>query len=179
MQPTKSIKILGIDQVGGEAAAIRTFAEELFLRVELYGIGENRDIPELLNEDRQSDLIVLVCHGDDGNIVTPQLDDSLRSRQPFWGHMNAEHIRDFLKLDGQRILNTGCSTGVEEMASAFLDAGCEWYVAPVDYPDGTAGFVFVVNFLYQLFGRGLSVEEALSIATREDDDSRFFRLYRR
>ena len=108
----------------------------------------------------------------------PELNDDLKARQPFAGSMKPEHVRQFLKLDGQKVLNTGCSTGNSGMASAFLDAGCQWYIGPVDDQDGTASFVFVVNFLYHHLCRNLGVEEALLVTRREDDESKFFKLYR-
>ena len=65
------------------------------------------------------------------------------------------------------------------MASAFLDAGCDWYIAPVEDPDGAAAHVFAVNFVYNYFCRDLSVAVAVSASQNENDDSRFFALYER
>jgi hypothetical protein len=174
--PEKSILLLSIEDCH-EAEVLRAFSEQLFLRVEMYGIGESKDVVQLLNGGHQTDLIVLACHGKDGNIVMPEVGEGLKAKQPFPGNMRPEHVREFLKLDGQRVFSTGCATGTPEMAAAFLDAGCDCYLAPTDYQDGTASLVFAVNFLYHYLSRGSDVENAVSIARREDDESRFFRLY--
>ncbi len=177
VQPTKKITILGIEDYDA-GVRLRAAAEMLFLNVEWIGIGEAKDVTDLLNARLETDLVVLSCHGDDGDVIMPELHDDLKARQPFAGNMKPEHVRQFLKLDGLKVLNTGCSTGNSEMASAFLDAGCQWYIGPVDDPDGAAGFVFVVNFLYHHLRRNLGVEKALLVARREDDESRFYKLYR-
>jgi hypothetical protein len=178
-QPSKTILMIAIE-AGAEALALRAAAEELFLRVELYQLGEARDLPVLLNGRSDVDLTLLLCHGDGrGGIPMPELAPGLAVHQPFLGSLQPAQVYSFLRLEGQRILSTGCSTGGPVMAQAFLDAGCEWYLAPDDDPDGSACFLFTLGFLYHHLVRNRSAPAALAIARRADDESRYFQLFER
>jgi hypothetical protein len=108
----------------------------------------------------------------------PDIHESLWDMQPFVGSMTPRHVRDHLALAGARVLNTACSSGKQDMASAFLDAGCEWYVAPTGDIDSTASFIFAVNFMYYHLTLGVEPERAVSIVGSAEDDTGSFRLYR-
>ncbi len=174
--PTQRILIVAIED-GGEAHALREVAERFFATVDFVGIGETRDLIETLNAGQDVALVVLCCHGKDGAILMPELAEPLASQQPFQGPLTPDHIRTHVTLHGRRILCTGCSTGVAQMGAAFLDAGCEWFVAPDGYPDGAETFMFTTHFLYLLLHRGMNVGDAVEMARRAENDRGLFRLY--
>ena len=174
--PTQRILIVAIED-DGEAHALREVAERFSATVDFVGIGETRDVIETLNASPGLALVVLCSHGKDGAMLMPELEESLASQQPFQGPLTPDHVRRHLKLRGCRLLCTGCSTGVAEMGAAFLDAGCEWFVAPDGYPDGAETFMFTTRFLYLLLHRGMNVGDAVEMARRDDNDRGVFRLY--
>ena len=174
--PSKRIMLLAIED-GNEGYAIRCLAEQLGISVEYYGIGMACDVVDLLNRKQSFDLVLLCCHGSQGGIAMPELAESLYRDQPFRGPMMPQHVRATLDLTGKKVFSTGCSTGAKEMVEAFLDAGCEWYLAPRDDPDGNAGTVFTVNFLYHHLCRGLDAAQAVAAARREDDESGLYTLF--
>jgi len=176
--PAKQILILSIMD-GGEGVALRSMAEQIGIHVEWYGIGMARDLFEVLNRQASYDLVVFCCHGKDGRMVMPELEGSLYKDQPFRGDMTPEDVRGLLGLQGQKVFSTGCATGEEKMASAFLDAGCAWYLAPSGYPDGAAALVFAVNFLHLHLNRGFTADDAVNKAQHEREGDHVFTLYGR
>jgi len=174
--PNKRVLITAISD-GDEARALREVVELFHVTADFVGIGETRDLIDALKDRKDVAVIVICCHGKDGAILMPEVGESMASQQPFQGPLTPEHARKHLDLRGQRVLCTGCSTGVSEMGSAFLDAGCEWYVAPSGYPNGAEVFMFAAHFLYLLLHRELNASEAIDQARSADDDRGMFQLF--
>jgi hypothetical protein len=89
----------------------------------------------LAGEIPTDDTIVLSCHGDERGILVPE--------EP---PVTQEDIRAHAHLPHKTVVNLGCLTGA--LAAAFRAAGTAAYIAPTDYPDGTAALAFVLNLFF-------------------------------
>ncbi|MDX2968621.1 hypothetical protein PWY87_33420 [Kribbella solani] len=78
-----------------------------------------------------------LCHGDDHGFLVPD--------EPT---ITPADIRDHAYLDGKTVINLGCLTGAGDLPGAFRSAGTAAYVAPIDYPDGSAALAFVNNLFF-------------------------------
>lgn len=103
--------------------------------------------------------------------------DSKTKEQPYNKVLTPNDLNDFLKLRGSLVVSTGCSTGTNEFAKAFLDNGASGYIAPNDDPEGTSAFLFVINFYYHLVVKNKTPDEALELAKRADKENMDMFLY--
>lgn len=175
--PEKKILLLS-NEASAASIAIRAVVEDAaFAAVHMHLIGTPNDLIHILNTSTDYGLILLCCHGKDGNIAMPEFADFVQAEQLITGDMTPEDVRKNLKLTGQKVFSMGCSTGFPEMAEAFLDVGCEWYIAPDDYPEGSAGIIFAINLLYNYLCCEQSIENAIDNSKNDYDSSRFYKLY--
>ena len=169
--------IISIDDTH-EAIAARSIIEWFGGITRTYFIGKAQDVVKLLGGgEKLSPNILLMCHGVDEGIVLPELAEEIAKTQPYNKYLTAENLKEFLKLDGQLVLNTGCKTGKRDFADAFINAGARYYIGPVDYPEGDASLIYVINFYYYLIAKNLSIIEAHEKAKSIDSETVMFELF--
>lgn len=174
MRPKQRITIAALEP--SEAAVLRLLLEYDGYEVRFRQIGRPRDLAEALSDEAPDagDLII-ACHGDAKGIVLPDLHPAVAAGEPFREYAGPEQIRKYAHLGGRVVVCTGCSTGSEELARAFLDAGASAFIAPSSEPEDA---VFFLAHLYRRLRRGSTLSEAVAFAQSHDDpDARAFRLF--
>jgi hypothetical protein len=174
-KPIARADIVVIDDTLG-SIALRDVLEYWGLQVTVHWVGMAQDAVRLLGgEENLSETIVLMCHGNDAGMVLPALHPSVEKKQPYHGALTPQDLRQFLKLPGRIVLNTGCSLGTERFARAFLDAGCKAYIGATGDPEGASSLFYALHLFYGLFGRRRPLREAHELA--HDRETRHYRLY--
>lgn len=179
VRPACSVDVVAMDSF--EAAALRAVLEYCNIKVTIHLVGEAGDIVRVLGgEEKIANTMVLTGHGDAEGLVLPELAHEIEKEQPYHRRMSAQDFREFLNLHPDSlVINTACSLGTKEMAGAFLDAGCRYYIGATDDPVGNASLFYALHFFYEHICRKKSVEEAHEIARSHDDQTRMFHLYSR
>jgi hypothetical protein len=179
MQPKRSVDLMDVGDTE-QALACRAVLECFFLRVNLYQIGEARDLVRILGgKQALSDEIVLFAHCIKRGLALPQVAPALEKRQPYHKAIGPSDFREFLCLENKLVIHTGCSLGKPSYAQAFLDAGCRAYIGSTEDPRGDSAFFYVIHFFYARHCRRKSLPEAHRLAARHDSQTRMFRLYER
>ncbi|MER7244933.1 hypothetical protein [Kribbella sp. NPDC000426] len=146
-----------------EATAVRAILEGLNYRITTHWVGSRAELLKLLSgEIPTDDIMILSCHGDEGGILVPG--------EPA---ITADDVREHGRLDGKTVVNLGCGTGA--MSPAFRAAGTAAYVAPTEYPDGSAAIAFVGN-LFFLRAYDVSLDEAVRRAAGFHPECEQFKL---
>ncbi len=161
-----------------EAQADRASLEWWGVITRTYFIGKSQDLVDILGgKEKLSPNILLMCHGVDEGIVLPELGEEIAKQQPYNKFLTPANLAEFLKLDGQTVLSSGCKTGTKEFADTFLNAGAKNYIAPKDYPKGNASLFYALNFYYFLFAKKLSIKDAHDKSMLVDSDVEMFELF--
>lgn len=148
-----------------EATAVRAVLEGLNCRTTTHWVGSRAEAIRLLTGEIPIDeVVILSCHGDEHGILVPD--------EP---SITPGDVREQARLDGKTIVSLGCRTGSRDLSAAFLAAGTACYVAPSDYPDGTAALAFVSN-LFFLRGYGVPLDEAVRRAAAFHPGCEQFRI---
>jgi hypothetical protein len=167
-----------VDVESGEAEAVRAGLEAFGTRVRLTRVGQGRHLTSALGGGTDAEFVVLLCHGDEGSIVLPELAEELQQYQQLHTRVAPDDVRSFARLDGQVVIATGCDTGDPALAEAFLDCGAEAYVAPAGGPFRYASVFAVLFLFYELAGKR-SLADAVDRLRAHDDELSMWRLYRR
>lgn len=163
-----------------EVQAIRATLEYFGARVFTYWVGRPNDLIDILSSKDlypNTDTLILCFHGDEGQFIMPELEESIYEPGEPKGNFGPEEIRRFAKLAGKTVIGTGCSVGKLETAQAFLDSGCEVYIGPNDYPDGNDALMFVLRLFFDLIQNKRSVKEAFQNAKSLDAEMDMYQLY--
>lgn len=149
-----------------EASALRAVLENFNYRVTTHWVGSRKEFLMLLDGriPINDEMIVLSCHGIEQGIDVP-------GKEP----VSPQEIGEVAKLPNKTIINLGCKTGGTAFREAFKRAGVTQYVAPDDYPEGSAAMVFAANLFYFL-KTGKSLKEAVAQASSMDDETGQFKL---
>lgn len=170
------VDILNIDD-DLASLALRGVLEYLGCRVRLHLIATARQLVDTLSgKETLSRYIVLMGHGVEAGLYLPELTPALEAQQPYHRAISAAGFEEFVRLPGSLVLNTACSLGTPDYASAFLHGGCHHYIGPLDDPDGGAALLYTLHFFYELV-RGKTIVEAHKFASSSDDDRHTFVLY--
>jgi len=175
MHIKKTVAIINIDG-NGIGEGLRQVLESYGYLVVMYGVGRPQHFIDILagRMITKFDFMVIECHGDDGDIIMPELAEHIYFPDEPRGNFGVEEIDKYLALADTCIINTGCSTGVEDMAEAFAKNN-NIYIAPNDDIAGDSGLVFVVLFFYYLT-RGFDIETAHKKASSLDDETNLYVL---
>lgn len=161
-----------------EALAIRAAVEWWGMVTRTYFIGKSEDLVELFNgKETRAPHLLLMCHGTEKGIVLPELGTEIAKNQPYNYCLTPANLAEFLSLQGQTVISTGCKTGTKAFADAFLNAGAHSFIAPSDFPEGDASLFFLLNFYYFSFSKSLSVKEAHDRSRRADKNTGMFTLF--
>ncbi|WP_113902385.1 MULTISPECIES: hypothetical protein [Brevibacterium] len=166
-----------IDIKSGDGDAVRTGLERFGIRTRLTRVGQARHLVAALSEDSAAEFLLLLCHGDGGSIVLPELAAEIECHQPFHGAVTPDEISGFARCDGRLVIATGCETGHPALAQAFLDSGATAYIAPTGAPFGYASYFAPLSLFYDLTERR-GIDEAVARLHDHDEELRMWRLYR-
>ena len=149
-----------------EAVTTRALLESFNYRVTTHWIGSRKELLKILAGEIKTDqTIILSCHGVEEGIIIPD--------EPVLG---ASELADVAKLDDKVIVSLGCLTGSTEIVNAFRECGVKAYIAPVDYPSGSAAIGFISN-LFMLLASDVDLKEAVSRAAAFDTETKQFTLF--
>ncbi|MBB5979590.1 hypothetical protein [Kribbella solani] len=149
-----------------EASAVRATLEGFNYRTTTHWVGSRAELLKLLAGEIPTDNdVILSCHGDDRGILVPD--------EP---PITPAEVRDHAHLDGKTVINLGCRTGAGDLPDAFRSAGTAAYVAPIDYPDGSAALAFVNN-LYFLRTYDIPLDQAVQHAAAVHPECGQFQLH--
>jgi hypothetical protein len=149
-----------------EATAVRAVLEGLNYRVTTHWVGSRAEAIKLLTGELPiDDVVILSCHGDEHGILIPD--------EP---SITPADVREHARLDGKTVVSLGCHTGSRDLSAAFRAAGTAHYLAPSDYPDGTAALAFVGN-LFFLRGYDVPLAEAVGRAAAFHPECEQFQLF--
>ena len=108
----------------------------------------------------------------------PELgEDVYEDGEPRGAAFGVDEIKRYASLEGVHVISTGCTLGEKKLADAFLEAGAMSYVAPDDYIDGNAAFIFVLTMLYERLNNTKTVRVAFDRASSIDEETKLFQLY--
>jgi hypothetical protein len=167
------VRLIDIDD--GHGVALRLGLEAFGLHVEYVRVGQARHLIGALNEPPQ-DYVLLACHGDEGQLLVPELAAELERFQPTHGPWGPDEVRRHARLAGATVIATGCDTGTSELAQAFLDAGATAYVAPAGAPFGYASLFAPLLLFYELT-EGRTLTQAVEHLRGHDAELAIWRLY--
>jgi len=175
MHLNKTVAIINIES--GNEEALRQMLEYFGYTVVMYGIGRPQHFIEILEGKMLTnfDFIVISCHGEDGEIVMPELAEYIYYPDEPRGNFGFNEISKYLALKNTCIINTGYTTGDENLAKAFAKNN-NTYIAPTDYIEGDSTLMFAVLFFYYLCANihKLDVEAAYKKASSLDSETNLY-----
>lgn len=80
----------------------------------------------------------------------------------------------YIKLSNKIIINTGCSTGNNNMMDVFSKNN-NIYIGPTDYVDGNTVFIFAINMFYSL-SRNIDVFTSFNKVRQLDNDTGYMTI---
>lgn len=166
-----------IDIESGDGEAVRAGLERFGLRTRRTHVGQARHLVAALTEDSTAEFLLLLCHGDSGTIVLPELAPEIERYQPFHGRVTADDLRGFARLDGRVVIATGCETGYHTLAQAILDCGATAYIAPTGAPFGYASYFAPISLFYDLTEQR-DLDQAVAHLHQHDAELSMWQLYR-
>ena len=166
-----------VDIESGDGDAVRTGLERFGIRTRRTHVGQARHLLAALTEDSDAEYLLMLCHGDEGAIVLPELAEEVEQYQPFHGRITPDDLRGFARLDGRVVIATGCETGHPDLAQAFLDAGAAAYIAPTGAPFGYASYFAPISLFYDLTEQR-TLDEAVAHLHQRDTELNMWHLYR-
>lgn len=135
-----------------------------------------RHLAAALGGGVNGEYVVLCCHGDDDRILIPELAEEMERFQPFHGSVGPDEIRNITALTASVVVITGCGTGTDTLAAAFLDSGASAYLAPVGAPFGYAS-IFAPLFVFYELTEGRTLHQAVDRLSRHDPELAMWRLW--
>jgi hypothetical protein len=163
-----------------EAIALRSMLESFDLALRTHFVGNVKKLVSLLNgEDNLHEILILSCHGDERGMLLPELSEELEKEMLYHKVLTAKDCSEFLKLQNQIVINTGCCLGNEEFAKSFIQQGAKAYIGAETYVEGNAASFFVISFLYFHLCNNLSLQEAFTKAKSLDSETNLFTLHQR
>lgn len=163
---------------GNEPEALRQVLESFGCLVLIKYVGRPNDFISVLTGTNHfdPDVVILSGHGEDGKFIMPVLDRPVYTEDEPKGNFSSDEINQYLKLTGKTIVSTCCTTGSEDLAAVFSKENV--YLAPVDYIEGNAVLLFMVDFFYQIIQRNLTIEDAWNHARSLDKETALFAFYK-
>ncbi|WP_019359911.1 CHAT domain-containing protein [Streptomyces sp. AA1529] len=173
-----TVDVVAIGHTGGAPYALRDLLAGYGADVRLLPVGSPRHLADVLNGTlSQAEHLVFSCHGDSRGMVLDRLAPELTEQQPFNDVLTPAIVAELSCSPRSAVLSTGCATGTDALARAFLGGGCSAYVAPLRYPAGAAVLAFTSAFYYQVLVLGFSLPEAVASARGLGGDTELFRLW--
>jgi hypothetical protein len=160
------ISIVLVSYTDGEAMALRDVLECFNYRVEMHRVGSRPQFLEILRGNIPTFRHVLLsCHGESGNLVIP-----------YQNPVSPVELGQIVHLPDHVVLSLGCGTGTEALAGAFLNGGCEAYIAPTDDIEANATMLFAIH-LYYFLAKKWSLSQAVEESRKHDEQCSLFKLW--
>lgn len=177
MLPKTSVTIIAIaDDL--EALALRAALEWWGVQVTIHFIGQAKDLVAILGDTtRRATTFFLMGHGDEQGFILPELHPDIEREQPYHSPLAPAHLVQFMHLPDCIVISTGCATGTEAFAEAFLSAGCRAYVGPTGYVEGDASLFYSLALCYEWICKGQVLGTAHQKAIVHDSETSLFRLF--
>ncbi len=131
---------------GLEAHALRYAAECWGASVGVTWVGNAQQIVDVLSSKPVHDVLIISGHGDERGLLLPPLAAEIKERYPYNDVITPANFAEFVRLDGNIVINSSCSGGMPELAQVFLEARTRAYIGPEDYPHGSAALMYVLLF---------------------------------
>lgn len=182
MERFSSVVLACDDDMLRQAMALRAVLEQFGLRVHFYHLIQKGHLLDFLAGARvKSDYTVLCCHGicteEDGphlllNVIEQALPETPQDSGDGEWHtvflrLTPALLSKHLKKGHGTFISTGCSTGQQEMAEVFLNAGYSAYIGCANNIDAGSGTLFVLGFFHHL----LAGERDLPTETYDDQEA--------
>ena len=165
-----------VDVESGSGGVLRDALEVFGVRVNRFPVGQARQLVEALSSVDRAPFVLLACHGEDGDVVLPELAPELERYQPFSRRLTPDGLRSFARFGGAVVITTGCDTGHPDLVRAVLDCGASAVVAPDGAPFGYASSFAPVFLFYELTEQR-SLEEAVQRLAAHDRELGTWRLH--
>jgi len=158
--------------------ALRVALETMHIRVNLFSIGTPQHLMNVLG-GAEATAPYLVISGvsaeEDGSIPLPELAEPIAALQPFNGRLSIDQLRSFLDVPGRTVVSLWGDMGREDIADAFLDAGCRAYIGPVGCPFRHSAMLFLTGLFYELTQQR-DIEAAVAKLAAIDTELAMYRL---
>jgi hypothetical protein len=163
-----------------EAIAIRSVLESFAIEVRCRFIGNVKELVSILGGQEQlHEIVVISCHGDERGIILPELYAELEKEMPSRRILTASNLAEFLKLQDQIVINTGCCLGKNNFAKSFVEGGALAYIGLETEVEGNAVMFFVISFFYFLLCKHLPLNDAFEKAKSTDKETSLVKLHQR
>ena len=160
------ISIILVSYTQDEAMTLRGVLECFNYRVEIHRVGSRPQFLEILRGNIPTfHHVLLSCHGEDGNFVIP-----------YQNSLTAVELAQIVHLPNHIVVSLGCSTGTEALAGAFLDGGCEAYVAPTGDVEANAAMLFAIH-LYYFLEKKWPLDQAVEESRKHDAQCSLFKMW--
>ena len=152
-----------------EATALREALENFGYRVDMHWVGSRKEFLEILSGNiATNNTVILSVHGIEEGIYMP--DEKA---------VSADDIAKIANLKDKTVINFGCITGKDNFVKSFIKNGkASVYIAPEDYPEGSAALLFGIVMFYEL-SRNKTIEEAVEKASSLDNETKIFKLFKK
>ncbi|MDJ1137519.1 hypothetical protein [Streptomyces iconiensis] len=173
-----AVDVVTIGATGGEPYVLRDLLTSYGADTRLLSVGSPNHLVDVLNGTlSRAEHLVLCCHGDERGVLLEELAPDIAARQPFKEVLTPEIVATLGSPAKGVVFSTGCATGTDAMARAFLGGGCSAYLAPGGYPEGTAVLAFAAAFYYRLLALGTPLPDAVATARAVGGDTELFHLW--
>jgi len=176
----KNIALITTADVGNESEAIRQSLEYFGFTLYTRYIGRPDDFINILSGGdpiaNLSHYWIFSSHGEEAAFLMPELAPELYLPDEIQAPIDAQHIRQSAKLNGQTILATGCTLGELSLAQAFLNSRANAYIGSTDYVEGNTALLFIIRFFYEI-ANGNTEIEAFETAQKMDEETLLFECY--
>lgn len=153
-----------------ESAGMRQYLELLNCVVAVHWIGTPMDFLQVIAQgDQAPRYLIINGHGAEEGIYLGEYISAIDTSMLQGQYLPARVVREHVHLPGCTVLTLICHGGSEPMARAFLAGQVAGYMGCRIEPDGTASTVFMVNFFYNVIGKGLSDRDAWHRAVETTD----------
>jgi hypothetical protein len=175
----RPVEVVAAGDAGSEPQFVRALLEELGAVVQMHLIGTPADFLKVLGQGPGAAPYLVICaHGDDNGFRLGEYAEGIDTSMLAGGILPFGCIAEIVDLPGVVVVNTACSGGEPAAAEAFMKGGVRAYVGnTAPDPHASAWPVFLAQFFYELFHRGLTELEAWRRAASYDDETRLFVFY--
>jgi len=171
-----TIHIIEIE-AGLEVHALRYGAEYWGAFVTVTWVANSSQIVNFFQSLPRQDIIIICGHGNDRGLLLPELAGEIKDKYPYKDVIRPEDFKEFVRLEGNIIINSSCLGGSQKLAKIFLNRGAKYYIGANSYLDGNACLMYLLSFLYEYMRNGNNVEQAHYISSKHEDDRRSFLLF--
>ena len=160
-----------------ENIAIRSVLEYFGYIVIMCNIGRPQDYFDIFSgkQNFNYDYLIIGCHGDDGKIIVPILEENVYYQNEWRNNIGYEELQGSVKIKDKIVICTGCTTCAGELYKEF-NRNNNTFVAPTDYIEGNGSLLFIVNLFYHL-SKGSSFKDSFARASSIDTETKLYKIY--